>query len=74
MASVMKQMPENVRKMMDSGEVGPIGMREEGTAPDAAFIRLRYLQDLYRSMPQTVYPSMPHTLCDRTFQDDRIII
>lgn len=48
MASVMKQMPENVRKMMDSGEVGPIGMREEGTAPDAAFIRLRYLQDLYR--------------------------
>lgn len=51
MSSVLQQLPENVRKMMESGDMGPIGMRgEDADLSDPAFIRLQYLQDLYRFM------------------------
>ena len=47
-SSVLQQLPENVRKMMESGDMGPIGMRgEDADLNDPAFIRLQYLQDLY---------------------------
>ena len=50
-SSVLQQLPENVRKMMESGDMGPIGMRgEDADLNDPAFIRLQYLQDLYRFM------------------------
>lgn len=48
-SSVISQLPDNVKKMMESGEVGPLGMPMDGEAnKDVSFIRLRYLQDLYR--------------------------
>ena len=51
MSSVLQQLPENVRKMMESGDMGPIGMRgEDADLSDPSFIRLQYLQDLYRFM------------------------
>ena len=51
MSSVLQQLPENVRKMMESGDMGPIGMRgEDADLNDPAFIRLQYLQDMYRFM------------------------
>ena len=51
MSSVLQQLPENVRKMMESGDMGPIGMRgEDADLSDPAFIRLQYLQDMYRFM------------------------
>lgn len=51
MSSVLQQLPENVRKMMENGDMGPIGMRgEDADLSDPAFIRLQYLQDLYRFM------------------------
>ena len=50
-SSVLQQLPENVRKMMESGDMGPIGMRgKDADLNDPAFIRLQYLQDLYRFM------------------------
>ena len=49
MSSVLKQLPESVRSLMEGGELGPIGMRgENADMDDPAFIRLQYLQDLYR--------------------------
>ena len=49
MSSVLKQLPENVRSLMEGGDLGPIGMRgEDADMDDPAFIRLQYLQDLYR--------------------------
>ena len=49
MSKVASQLPENMRSMMEDGDLGPIGMHPEGddmTAP--SFLRLQYLQDLYR--------------------------
>lgn len=49
MASVISSLPEKVQKMMEAGEVGPIGMAKEGdenTSP--SLLRLQYLQDMYR--------------------------
>ncbi len=49
MSSVMGQLPENVRKMMEQGEVGPLGMgSDELGLPEASVLRLQCLQDLYR--------------------------
>lgn len=49
MSSVLQQLPESVRTLMEGGDLGPIGMRgEDADMDDPAFIRLQYLQDLYR--------------------------
>lgn len=49
MSSVMRQVPENMRQMMENGEMGPLGMQPEGSAVRTpSFIRLQCLQDLYR--------------------------
>lgn len=49
MSKVVSQMPENVRSMMKDGDLGPIGMHAEGDDMQApSFVRLQYLQDLYR--------------------------
>lgn len=49
MCDVLKKAPENVKKMMENGELGPIGMFPEGKdVKTASFLRLQYLQDLYR--------------------------
>lgn len=49
MSDIIKRVPENVRKMMENGEVGPIGMFPDSQgSPSASFLRLQYLQDLYR--------------------------
>lgn len=49
MSDVIKRVPENIRKMMEDGEVGPIGMFPDNeNGPSASFMRLQYLQDLYR--------------------------
>lgn len=49
MGDVIKRVPENIRKMMEDGEVGPIGMFPDSEAgPSPSFLRLQYLQDLYR--------------------------
>lgn len=48
-ASVMNQLPENVQEMMKSGELGPIGMhKNEDDMRDTSFVRMQYLQDIYR--------------------------
>ena len=47
-SSVYKQMPDEVKKLVESGEVGPIGMDIAKTQPTSAFFRLQYLQDMYR--------------------------
>ncbi len=49
MTAVLKSMPENVRTMMENGEMGPLGMHQSDDdmlAP--SLLRLQYLQDLYR--------------------------
>ncbi len=46
--SVYKQMPDEVKKLIESGEVGPIGMDIAKTQPTSEFFRLQYLQDMYR--------------------------
>ena len=49
MAEVINTLPENVRKMMEEGEVGPIGMHEDiEELKQPAYIRRQYLQDLFR--------------------------
>lgn len=49
MSDVIKRVPENIRKMMEDGEVGPIGMFPDSEGShSASFLRLQYLQDLYR--------------------------
>lgn len=49
MAKVINQMPENMRTMMEDGDLGPIGMHAEGEdLNEPSFMRLQYLQDLYR--------------------------
>lgn len=49
MAGVMGQLPEDMRKMMEEGEVGPLGMQDTSYAtPSPSLLRLQYLQDLYR--------------------------
>lgn len=49
MSSVMRQVPENMRQMMENGEMGPLGMQPEGAENRTpSFIRLQCLQDLYR--------------------------
>lgn len=49
MSSVMRQVPENMRQMMDNGEMGPLGMQPEGAdVRTPSFVRLQCLQDLYR--------------------------
>ncbi len=49
MSSVIKQLPDNVRKLMESGEMGPIGMRSaDANLDDPALIKLQCLQDMYR--------------------------
>lgn len=47
-SSVYKQMPDEVKKLVESGEVGPIGMDIAKVQPTSAFVRLQYLQDMYR--------------------------
>lgn len=47
MSDFFGRLPENVRKMMEAGEVGPVGMNAM-VLPTASAIRLQYLQDLYR--------------------------
>lgn len=48
-SSVMEQLPEDMRSLMKSGEVGPIGMHKEGdNMKEPSLLRLQYLQDLYR--------------------------
>ncbi len=49
LSSIMNQLPENVRKMMNEGGLGPLGMMPEGEAKrSASLVRLHYLQDMYR--------------------------
>lgn len=49
MAGVVGQLPENVRKMMEEGQVAPMGIRMDGEAePTASLLRLHFLQDMYR--------------------------
>ena len=49
MAGVMGHLPDNIRKMMEEGGVGPLGMQDEAYAsPTPAMLRMQYLQDLYR--------------------------
>lgn len=47
-ASVYKNMPDDVRKMVESGEVSPLGMGDAETQATPNFMRLQYLQDMYR--------------------------
>lgn len=48
-SSVVGHLPDNVREMMNNGEVGPIGMhKSEEELQTPSFYRLQYLQDLYR--------------------------
>ncbi len=48
-ADIMGQLPENLRKMMNEGEVAPVGMLpEDQSQPTESMVRLQYLQDLYR--------------------------
>lgn len=49
MASVLPQLPQNVREMLQSGEIGPLGMMgDAGANLTPSVIRLHYLQTLYR--------------------------
>lgn len=49
MSGVLNQLPANVRKMMEEGQVGPLGMQDASAgAPTPSMLRLQYLQDLYR--------------------------
>lgn len=49
MSGVIGHLPENVRKMMEEGGIGPLGMQDEAYAtPTPSMLRLQYLQDLYR--------------------------
>lgn len=48
-SGVMNQMPNKIREMMNSGELGPIGMHKEGDDfRTPSLLRLQYLQDLFR--------------------------
>lgn len=48
-AGVMDGLPEKIRSMMEGGELGPIGMpKDDDSVRKASFLRLQYLQDLYR--------------------------
>lgn len=47
--SAMSNIPENVKQMMEDGEMGPLGMHgEEEDMQKPSLLRLQYLQDLYR--------------------------
>ncbi len=49
MAGVLGHLPENMRTMIEEGQVGPLGMQEGASAtPSASLTRLQFLQDLYR--------------------------
>ncbi len=56
-SDVIGHLPENIRKMMENGEIGPIGMNTE-VLPTASAIRLQYLQDLYRYFKLNQWGSM----------------
>lgn len=46
--SVYKSMPDEVRKMVENGEVSPLGLGDAEIQSTPAFARLQYLQDMYR--------------------------
>lgn len=46
--SVYKSMPDNVRKMVEDGEVSPLGMGDAKAQATPGFARLQFLQDMYR--------------------------
>lgn len=48
-SSVFHNLPDNIREMLNSGQVGMMGMPEQAIdIQDPSFIRRMYLQDLYR--------------------------
>ena len=49
LADLMGKTTDKMKEMMESGELGPIGMFPEGEhSVPVSFLRLQYLQDLYR--------------------------
>lgn len=65
MMTVFDKIPENMRKMMDEGEMAPIGMTEEFgvKVKSPAYIRRMYLLDLYR-----FYNLFPYGKFDTIFE------
>lgn len=47
-ASVFKNMPDEVKKMVESGDVSPLGMGNAEAQATPNYMRLQYLQDMYR--------------------------
>lgn len=49
LSTTMNSLPQNVRDALNNGEIGPLGMNSEGIhEDDPSFIRMKYLQDLFR--------------------------
>ena len=49
LSSAFNQIPENARKMMENGELGPLGMHDDDdNMQKPSLLRLLYMQDLYR--------------------------
>ena len=47
--TAMSNIPENIKQMMEDGEMGPLGMHgEDEDMRKPSLLRLQYLQDLYR--------------------------
>lgn len=81
LSDVLGRLPEDVRKMMEAGEIGPMGMNA-AVLPTSSAIRLQYLQDLYRyfklsplgSTLESPFASVAHgcglCLCAREFLTD----
>lgn len=46
--SVYKSMPDDVKKLVESGEVSPLGMGNTVEQATPSFVRLQYLRDMYR--------------------------
>lgn len=48
-ASTMEKMPENVKQMIENGEMGPLGMHDKDEdMQKPSLLRLQYMQDLFR--------------------------
>lgn len=73
LSHIVDQLPDNVRKMMNEGELAPIGTLPEGDdrRNSSAFILRSYLQDLYRFFrlfPAYKFDSIFESQLDRTEQ------
>ncbi len=60
-SSVMQTLPDNVKKMMEDGEMGPIGMQTDKEATKSkAFLRRQYLQDMFRYITLNPFQATKH--------------